>query len=375
MASLNASAIASTAAELTNAKSLLIVVDAIDLKGAAAVTELARATSAILTHARPDDIAAIQTQGLFTITAAEAVQHADALVIVGSVSEPQTADEGLRRLLGSEHVKSRLHLDTGPATAPIADNLTRIALPETALSDVLGALKAKISGAPVTAGNPATVIAEKVAPHLDTASYTVFAFPTGGLDRYALYALMALADTINAEKRAGLTNLFAPPGQSELTRMATSLTGLPPPLDFRSCRGLHDPLILAPATLIADGDIDLVVYISAANQERPAWLSDAQRLVTIAPSEASEGSVRHIPVGVAGVEHPALLEPTELASCIFVGSKAAGDEAAASSPGTGGDGSADSLPSAADVITALTQTIYDARGSEAPATTVLGRAL
>lgn len=335
---------AAVAETLANSASTLVLVDAIDLAGAAAALELARTLRATLALSEPDDIACRQEQGLFTVSSDEAAKRCDRLVLLGSFSANASSNEGLRRLMEAPGVKRIVHLDTGNS-AGFADlqtkvTIERIAIGDLALVDTLGALKVLLSGGILDTSNPNAIVASEIAGAFENAAYGVLAYGAGALSRYAMFAAMALADSLAKTHRWSLVPISSAPGQSEMTRMSLSLTGLPPPISFARERPRHDHETFAPKALVAGSDVDTAVWISASRRPRPDWLSGVKVVAVDATPEAD------IAIGVAGVDYGAILEPGEVSGFVSI------------APGKS-DGS---TPSAAHALAALTDAVAAALG-------------
>lgn len=333
---------------LAQSASTLVLVDAIDLAGAAAALELSRTLRATLALAEPDDIASRQEQGLFTATAAEAARRTDRLVLLGSFSATARSDEGLRRLMGAPALERIVHLDTGSA-ADFANlqarlEIERVALKDLTLVDTLGALKVSLAGGILNSAHPAAVLAREISSAFENARYGVMAYQPGAVSRYVMFAAMALADSLSKTDRWVLVPISNPPGQSEMTRMALSLTGLPPPVSFARARPWHDHASLNPKRLLADGDIDTVVWISASRRPRPDWLAGA-KLVAIDANEPGTAA-HHVAIGRAGVDYAAIMEPAEHAGFV---SRTPGETSA---PGPSNQTAARALADLADALAA-----------------------
>lgn len=304
---------------LSASRSPMVVVDAIDLAAAAAAIDLARATSAVLVHAEPDDIAVTQEQGLFLTTLSEAAKRADSIIALGNMDDSDDINRAIKTLRTGDKPRTAFHLDTGPNSPAGLSNTARQAVTDCSLIDILGALKATAAGHPINTASQAASLAEKVRAHMDDATYGVFVFQVGHLSRCSLFAAMALADELSKTTRWTLLPIGCPPGQAELTRMALSLTGRPPPLTFRSCHVHHDHTTLQPDALIADGDVDTIIWISASQRPRPHWLSTVKSVIAIdAHPEGSPApnTIHHLPIGISGRDYPAILAPTDLGGFI-----------------------------------------------------------
>lgn len=295
----------------------MIVVDAIDLAGATAALDLARATSALIVHAEPDDLEALQNQGYFTTSPSEAALRGDRIVVLGGISEVAASDEAFRRIIAKPGIETILHLDTGGVqlASCTTHQIQRIELTTTELIDTLGTATATASGTLAVSDTPAARHARLLTSFAEGTAYGIMCHETGHLDRHALLAAMALANELASTTRWSLLPIGRRAGQSELIRMAQASTGLPPPLDFRVCRPRHDHVTIDPQQRIADGDVDQVIWISASKTTPPAWVRAAAALITIDASGQIDGT-NHIHVGVAGVDFPALIDPAEMSGTI-----------------------------------------------------------
>lgn len=335
---------------ITNSSNPLLIVDAIDLSGAAAAVELARAASLTLDTAHPTALGPLQEVGYIGTSPTEAHVRGDHLLWVGPFDEAAATDEAVRRLLSADKTHTRL----GAAEPAFATaDMTEIALGNRTAADTLGLLRARVGGKPVALDAEQISALDAHVAALKAAKFGVAVFAGAALSDLEQIQLMGLIEDLSAEGRWTLLMVGAQPGQSELNRMALGLTGRPTPLSFRGGRGYYDPSLYAAAPMIEDRTADLIIYVSASDAAPPsALLSCAPTIAITAGESAVPRAAAQVSVGVPGVDYAAILEPSELGAFTSLGPDAPSDRDAA-------------MRTVADVLTSLTHHI--ARGHPAQA--------
>lgn len=328
---------------ISAARTPLIIADAVDLAAAAAIVDLAKQASAHLDHVNPMGLAPMQEpgQGYLGTTPSEADLRADTILIVGPVGYDPDSDAMLRRLMqkkaGRKLIRICANDDTVPTTAAETFTLDALSLRET-----LGLIHARLQEKPV---NAPTAVVEKVDTLVKTLSatkYGVALFAQGVIDDLSQFALMSLLNSLSKETRFSLLPFGIAPGQSELTRMSLSLTGLPPPLKFANNRATHDTWLHCARAVANRGEADLAVWISSTNNEPPEWLSKADKSVCICANTSPVANTAiQVQIGLAGIDHDAIIEPDDIGAYIRVPARA---------PNT-------AVPSAATTIHAITKHI------------------
>lgn len=310
--------VAAIADGLTTAANPLILVDAIDLAGAAEAVELARAVGAVIDHTEPGNLALFQEQGWLGTTPGEATLRSDAVLLVGPFTESIATDEALRRLCGTDQ-KDRTFRYIGRDAPPGAiSNLVGKGLAGTdvghmSLTGLIGAVRAHVAGHAFTADQAARDAIAALGDWLKGARYGVAAFATGALTDVEGHALTALLDDLSLETRWNALPLSTPSGQNELQRMSASLTGLPAPVAFVDSRPIHDPWKFAAKNLIARGETDTVLWISSSDRTPPDWIGSIANVFAISAHDAALANVKlQGDIGVAGVDHAAIMEPAEI---------------------------------------------------------------
>jgi formylmethanofuran dehydrogenase subunit B len=300
-------AVAAIAKALSASRQPLIVIEAIDLAGAAAAVELARAAGSVLDHAEPTNVRLMQDQGWIGTTQGEAVLRADAVLLTGPLAPGLAHDEAFRKL--TDRPGRALYYIGPAAAAPNLPGLTVIDTGNAAALESIGVLRALVAGRPVKAEAAMAAHAEK----LKAAKYGIAAFSTGALDDLTGMALAGLVEELSATTRWTALPLGTPAGQSELIRMCLGLTRLPPPLSFARAVAQHDPWLYGATNILKRGESDLVVWIAASERPMPEWTMRAPRVVAISSHrQPLRGVGLQVETGVPGVDHAAILEPAEL---------------------------------------------------------------
>lgn len=302
-------AVATIAKMLGASRNPLILVDAIDLAGAVAAVELARAAEATLDHAEPSNVRLMQDQGWLATTPGEAVLRGDTILFVGPLS-PALADDETHRKLSSPR-NGRKHYYLGPsATAPTIPGITVIDSGNAPAFETIGVLRALVAGRKIPAPSEALV---QVAETLKASKYGIATFSSGALDDLTGMALAGLVEELSSTTRWTALPLGTAAGQAELIRMSLALTRLPPPLNFAHSIAAHDPWLYGAANLLQRGEADAVLWVASSERPLPDAVAKAPRVAVIsAHRQPLRGVGVQIESGVAGVDHPAIIEPPEL---------------------------------------------------------------
>lgn len=301
------SAVGAIAKSLGASRHPLIIIDAIDLAGAAAAVELARAAAGVLDHAEPTNVRLMQDQGWLGTTQGEAVLRADAVLLTGPLSAGLPHDEAFRKL--TDRPGRALYYVGPKATAPNLPHLTVIDTGNAPAYETIGLLRGLVAGRPVKADANLAAQAE----NLKSAKYGIAAFSSGALDDVTGFALAGLVEDLSVTTRWTALPLGTSAGQSELIRMSLALTRLPPPVSFAKAVAQHDPWLFGASNILKRGESDLVVWIAASERPVPDWVNKAPRVAVISSHrQPLRGATVQIEIGVAGVDHAAILEPPEL---------------------------------------------------------------
>lgn len=302
-------AVAAIAKLLGASRNPLILVDAIDLAGAAAAVELARVTGATLDHAEPTNVRLMQQQGWLGTTPGEAGLRADAVLWVAPLAGSLANDEACRKLAANR--PDRAHYYVGPsATAPDIPGLILIDSGNAPVFETIGLLRALVAGRKIPLPSEAIrASAEK----LKSAKYGIAAFASGALDDLTGMSVAGLVEDLSVTTRWSALPLGMAAGQGELIRMALALTRLPPPLSFAKPVAAHDPWLYGSANVLQRGEADAVLWVASSERPLPDSLARVSRVAAIsAHRQPLRGIALQIETGIAGVDHAAIIEPSEL---------------------------------------------------------------
>lgn len=309
------SVVSAIADRLKAAANPLIVVDAIDLAGAAEIVELARSANAVLDHSAASNIAFLQEQGWLGTTPGEAGIRADAVLLVGPLSDSIATDEAFRRLCNEHPTRTFRYIGSEPPPSAIASlvskGLAGSDVGQISLTALLGAVRAHVAGHALDHANAAAI--GQLGDWMTGAKYGVAVFATGALDDLEGHALSGLLDDLSLKTRWNALPLAVPAGQNELIRMSSSLTGLPVPATLNNRQADHDRWRYSARQVIERGEADCVLWISSSTTALPDWLTGGPELIVVSAHDQSVSNARvQAKIGIAGVDYPAIIEPAEL---------------------------------------------------------------
>ncbi len=324
-AAVSLEAAVSRAAELLeNARSPLFAGLATDVNGMRGVLELADRCGATLDHLNGDamfrNLRVVQDNGWFTTTFTEVRNRADLILLVGSQSierfprlvqrvlnPPQqlfTAGDERRLVLLGPWNPAALPDELAPL------NPTLIPMPLESLTDAIAMLRGLVADRPVAvAREPWGEALVALAEQLKSAKYSVIGWSAAELDlphaELTVQGLAELAKDLNETTRSAALPLAGSLGDITCNQVCTWQLGYP--LRSRLQRGFpeHDPLLNRWQDLIARGENDLLLWVSALSAQATPPPSDAPTLVLGHGGMVFERPPEvYIPVGVPGVDHP-----------------------------------------------------------------------
>lgn len=296
-------ALAAAAQRLARSRQPLIGGWGTDVAGARALTTLAEATGAFCDAAAGEALSQSlrvqQDRGGYTTTLAEVREHADLIVMVGS-GVLSRAPRLLERVLDgrAEPPPQVVHLGDLIEPGDLSDTLVRLHLLVAGKSTAL----AEATAHPALAA---------FATQLKAARYAVFIWEPAQLGAHAalcIERLMQLIQRLNQTTRAAGLPIGGADGAMTAQYVHAWRTGLP----LRSRhgpRGLeHDPLRFGAPRLLADGAVDLLLWVVSFPGQVAGGVPAAAglpRIVLGLPALAAQlGGERHtvfIPVATPGV--------------------------------------------------------------------------
>jgi formylmethanofuran dehydrogenase subunit B len=291
---------------LAESRQVLFVVDAIDLAGAAAVVQLARQLDATIDHSEPIALGMSREKGWLGTAAGEAHLRADTCLYVGAIDRQAVEPGAARRLLEPERGRTDLYIGTPNATAK-EQELTWLTAADEQSHMVIGLLRATLKGHQLQLEEPRRSAIAAFAATLQAARYGIALYGARQLDELAVESLAGLVDELSKTTRWSLLQIGSAKGQAELLRMTQALAGMSPPITFAGARARHEPWLAGARHIIARGEADLVVWISASDRAIPTWLTRAPKLAAITANHRRlAGSIAQLEIGIGGTDHPAL---------------------------------------------------------------------
>jgi formylmethanofuran dehydrogenase subunit B len=347
-------AITAAATLLAASRSAVVAGLGTDVAGARASVALARAIGASLDHMEAGAVFAnldvMRRTGWIVTTPLQTRARADTVLLVGDglleawpeLVEQRLALNAAPTLTGSQPGGSRRVLHVRPGTSPrvMAGSSGRAhgppnVMPGPAIHDLhtfgegkpilptLAALRAIVAGRRTSLDEAATAPLRTLASALTEARFGVAIWSAAALDTLAVEMLCGLIDDLN--KKTRFAGLPLPPvnGAEAVTQALTWTTGFPPRTGFAGSSPLHDPWRFEAARLVANGEADAAVWVSAFSPTPQPWDGAVPTVALVPP-----GTVFQTPpavvfeVGCPGRDHDAMLFDPALGGIAFAAASA-----------------------------------------------------
>jgi formylmethanofuran dehydrogenase subunit B len=320
-------ALAEAAGLLAASRCPLIAGLGTDVAGARAAIGLAERTGGVIDHMNSDallrDLAVLREAGMMVITPNEARLRADTLLLVGPSLEKEAPDLSRWLGLGSSGKgaaaanRSVVRLCPGGGAAIPGERI--VACDRNHLPVVLAAMRARRAGRPVgkTAIRAKTI--EQIATLLKAARFGVAVWSAVDLDALAIEMLCGIVADLNVATR--FSGFAIPPGDNAtgVLQACGWMTGFPMRTGFGRGHPEHDPWRHDGARMVAAGEADCVVWISAYRAAAPRW-PDGAPVIALATGEATRGRAPavQIEVGQPGVDHDGVEQCPMLGTLVAV---------------------------------------------------------
>ena len=330
-------AIAAAAELLASSRHPLIAGLGTDVAGARAAVALAQRVGATIDHMHADallrNLDVMRSSGVVLTTPNEAQVRADTLLLVGPGLDGPWP-ELPRRLFGpvltsqgDANAARRIYcLCPGRGSAISASGKTAgvvVGKQPAQLSALLAALRARVAGRPIAVTHVSTRKLDEIATDLKGARYGVAIWSAAALDALTIEMLCGLVDDLNATTR--FAGLALAPGDNAVGVMQTCawMTGMPMRSGFGRGSPHHDPWLFDARRLVASGEADCVVWISAYGAAPPAWRK-APPMIALTDGGASFQTAPrvHIRVGCPGVDHDGVAYLPSIGTLALVEGKA-----------------------------------------------------
>jgi formylmethanofuran dehydrogenase subunit B len=154
---------------------------------------------------------------------------------------------------------------------------------------------------------------------LAAAKFGVAIWSAGAIGTLSVEMLCGLIDDLDRTTR--FAGLPLPPGNEAATVLQAMAweTGLPPRTGFAGGAPQHDPWRFDAERLIASGEADVALWISAFSPGGPPWQDAAPTIALVPPgTHLPRPASVTIEIGRPGIDHDAMLADPSLGSLVFV---------------------------------------------------------
>lgn len=299
---------------------------ATDLSGARGIVQLADRCGGVIDHmnstAKLRNLFTVQDAGWITTTLAEVKNRADLVVLLGTdvVSRfPRFFErvvwnqESMFGLATSSRqiVYVGAGLDTSAGRAPDGREADTIGCRIAEIGEGLSAMRALLAGRTLQAREVAGVPVEQWAALLErlrNAKYAVIVWAAPDLDfphaELAVQTLSALIKDLNAGTRVSGLPLGGSDGDFTANGVLTWQTGFAFRTSFASGVPVYEPHLNSTQRLLASGEADALLWVSAFNGTRTPPNTAVPTIVLAPPGTRCEREPEvFIPVGTPGVDH------------------------------------------------------------------------
>jgi formylmethanofuran dehydrogenase subunit B len=299
---------------------------ATDVNGMRAALALADRIGAVVDNmnstAAMRNLLALQSGGWMNTTLAEVKNRADLLLVVGSDVESLYPRFFERYVWNQDAMfvddttkRDVVFLGRAPAgdaaTAPDGRTAEVLACADADLPEVIAVLRAlihkKVIRANEVGGIPLASL-QILAKKLKHARYSVVSWAAGSLDfahaELMVQTLCELIKELNEHTRCSGLPLGGREGDQTANSVCGWITGYPVRTSFASGHPEYDPHLNAGDRLLADGEVDALLWVSAFNVERTPPVTDVPT-ITLGRSGMvfeKEPDV-FIPLGTPGIDH------------------------------------------------------------------------
>jgi formylmethanofuran dehydrogenase subunit B len=307
-------AIAEAAKLISASTRILIAGLGTDVAGARAAIALAQRTGAVLDHMNSEsilrDLEVMRSSGVMMTTPTECHVRADTLLLTGPI-RGVARDQLLRHVIGNDQPKNRdqrhiIWLCPGRDLLKIADtiNATPIGREQKDLAGLLATLRADIAGRPAGQTCVSTKQLRQLSAILQQSRFGTAVWSSAELDPLIIEMLCGLVRDLNDKTRFSGLPLAPEDNAHGVLHVCSWMTGLPMRSSFGRGFSQHDPWLFDGHRLVASGEVDCVVWISAYRDEPPPWPRTLPTIALTAPGTAFATPTHvHITVGRPGIDH------------------------------------------------------------------------
>mgnify|MGYP001814364478 FL=1 len=297
-----------------------------DLNGARSVMALADKSNSTIDHMNSEgafrNLLVLQDTGWMNTTLTEVRNRVDLLLVVASDIEssfPRFFERMVwnKESMFGQDIESRqvVYLGKAPSgdasTSPQGKKAQVIACDDNDLPEVLSVLRALVNGRQLQAdsvgGIPLSVLFT-LAEQLKQASYSVVTWSASmlGFD-HAEASVQMLCETVkdlNAETRCSGLPLSGKEGDTTANHVSAWQSGYPVRTSFNRGYPEYDPYLFNSQRMLADGEVDTLIWVSSFDINRTPPKTDATTIVLGRSGMTFEQEPDvFIPVGTPGIDH------------------------------------------------------------------------
>jgi formylmethanofuran dehydrogenase subunit B len=288
-----------------------------DIAGARAAITLADRIGAIIDHMHSDaalrDLDVMRSSGILMTTPTEAQARADTLLLIGPgfgepwrelparlFAAPQQRENG-------SPVERRIYCICPASDWPIPASAVVVKGQRKEIPTLLAALRARLADRPVGKTRVSSNQLNQIAVALKAARFGVAVWSAAEMDALSIEMLCGLLNDLNAATRFSGLPLALADNVGGVTQACTWMTGLPMRTGFAGASPEHDPWLFDGRRVVADGEADCVLWISAYRSTALPWRSALPTIALTARDANFDRPPRvHISVGRPGVDHAAV---------------------------------------------------------------------
>ncbi|MCB5184500.1 formylmethanofuran dehydrogenase subunit B [Methylobacillus gramineus] len=299
---------------------------ATDVYGMRAVMNLAETAGATIDHMNSKssmkNLLVIQNSGWYVTTLSEVKNRVDLLLVIGTdvVSYfPRFFDRVIwnKEAMFTDNTDAReivylggRDLNTAPGTSPSGRKPDVLPCDLDRIPEVLAALRAIISGKPFLAtevAGIATADLEKLAERLKAAKYSVIAWTGSALDfphaELSIQTITGIVEHLNKTTRSAGLPLSGNDGDVTAYNVSTWISGYPFRSSYRRGYPDYDPYHYETSALLAEGEVDALIWINSFNPERVPPASKTPTVVIGHPAmQFEQPPAVFIPIAIPGLE-------------------------------------------------------------------------
>lgn len=301
-----------------------------DIDGARAAIALAQRVGGVIDHMHSAavlrDLDSMRETGAMLTTLGEARVRADVVLLVGDgliEAWPDLSERLLRPPARPEGVDVERRIvwlaPQADARLPGFDRDIEIVAAGVGatLAANLAALRANVKGRPVARTGIPQAALDALAAVVKGARFGVAVWTASQLGALEIEMLNGLVRDLNDTTRFSTLPLVAPDNSAGVLAACGWTTGLPMRTGFGGGGPLHDPWRFDAERLVASGETDCVLWISAFGAASPIWPTALDVIALCEPTaQFAEPPHVRIAVGRPGVDHDAVMHSADVGTLV-----------------------------------------------------------